>query len=115
MVVQFRRMNRRFLFVCLALVCLFRPVSLVRADETPDAELTRQIASLFNTPDFQAGFQGVCVASLKDGRTLCEINADRLFLPASNNKLLTSGAALALLGPAISVSHAPFPNRQIRG
>ena len=97
--VQFRRMNRCFLLLCFICFCLWQPIASVHAEEAPDAALTGQITLLFNTPEFRAGFQGVCVASLKDSRTLCEQNADRLFLPASNNKLLTSGAALALLGP----------------
>ena len=36
---------------------------------------------------------------MKDKRVLYSRNADHVFLPASNNKLLTSSAALALLGP----------------
>lgn len=109
-------MNRRFLIACFALFLLCRFTALVCADgnsdppRKPDAELTQQIALLFNTPDFRAGFQGVCIASVSDGGTLCELNADRLFLPASNNKLLTSGAALALLGPRFRYHTRLFQN-----
>jgi D-alanyl-D-alanine carboxypeptidase/D-alanyl-D-alanine-endopeptidase (penicillin-binding protein 4) len=39
------------------------------------------------------------VQSLDDGRVLYRRNADRLFMPASNLKLITAAAALARLGP----------------
>ena len=42
---------------------------------------------------------GVQVVRLSDGKTLFERDANRLFLPASNEKLLTSAAALVELGP----------------
>jgi D-alanyl-D-alanine carboxypeptidase/D-alanyl-D-alanine-endopeptidase (penicillin-binding protein 4) len=41
---------------------------------------------------------GVSVTTL-DGATICAIDAAKLFRPASNNKLLTTAAALAILGP----------------
>lgn len=61
--------------------------------------LAKQIDAFLDVPGLQAGFQGVCIQSLKDNTVLYERNADKVFLPASNNKLLTSAAALALLGP----------------
>jgi D-alanyl-D-alanine carboxypeptidase/D-alanyl-D-alanine-endopeptidase (penicillin-binding protein 4) len=39
------------------------------------------------------------VVSLRDGRTLYELNPDLLLMPASNEKLFTSAAALSILGP----------------
>ncbi len=41
---------------------------------------------------------GITVVSLEDARTLYSLNGDRLFTPASNMKLLTTAAALELLG-----------------
>ena len=41
---------------------------------------------------------GIAVVAL-DGTSICTINAAQLFRPASNNKLFTTAAALALLGP----------------
>jgi D-alanyl-D-alanine carboxypeptidase/D-alanyl-D-alanine-endopeptidase (penicillin-binding protein 4) len=45
------------------------------------------------------GFWGIEVVSLKDGHTLYALNSDKLFTPASNTKLFTTAAALALIGP----------------
>lgn len=42
---------------------------------------------------------GVKIVSLRTGETLYERNANLLFHPASNQKLLTSATALAVLGP----------------
>ncbi len=42
---------------------------------------------------------GIKIVSVKDNSVLYEYNADKLFNPASNMKLLTSAAALVKLGP----------------
>ncbi len=51
--------------------------------------------SLFPPSNFS-----LVVGTLDDCSTLYERNADMVFTPASNQKLLTSAAALAVLGPA---------------
>ena len=42
---------------------------------------------------------GIKVISLEDGKSLYELNAEKLLIPASNIKLLTSAASLYYLGP----------------
>ena len=44
-------------------------------------------------------FWGIEIVSLATGKTLYSQNADKLFTPASNTKLFTTAAALALIGP----------------
>ncbi len=44
---------------------------------------------------------GVCVVEPARGQTLCALDADRPLPPASNMKLVTTAAALVLLGPAM--------------
>ena len=41
---------------------------------------------------------GIKIVSLKNGKTLYELNSEKLFTPASNNKLYTLGASLHYLG-----------------
>ncbi len=61
--------------------------------------LQSRITALLNSPDLAHGFWGIEVASLATGETLYSQNSDKLFTPASNTKLFTTAAALALIGP----------------
>jgi len=48
---------------------------------------------------FGHAYVGICVMD-DSGRVLAQVNADRMMVPASNMKLLTTGAALHMLGPS---------------
>src|SRR5438876_10306411 len=61
--------------------------------------LPARIAAILSDPDLARGFWGIEVVSLPNGRVLYAQNADKLFTPASNTKLFTTAAALALVGP----------------
>ncbi|HUM04290.1 MAG TPA: D-alanyl-D-alanine carboxypeptidase/D-alanyl-D-alanine-endopeptidase [Terriglobales bacterium] len=65
----------------------------------PPKPLHDRISEVLNSPDLARGFWGIEVMSLSSGRTLYSLNADKLFIPASNTKLFTTAAALALIGP----------------
>jgi serine-type D-Ala-D-Ala carboxypeptidase/endopeptidase (penicillin-binding protein 4) len=60
--------------------------------------LRRSIDSIVNAPEFSNGHWGVLVVS-GAGDTLYSHNAGKLFMPASNQKLLTSSVSLTQLGP----------------
>ena len=62
-------------------------------------ELRTLIDSLTSQPEFRGGFWGVLVVNPRTGDTIYSKNAGRLFMPASNMKIVTSSAALTLLGP----------------
>jgi len=61
--------------------------------------LASRISAILSQPDLARGFWGVEVVSLSSGKVLYGQNADKLFTPASNTKLFTTAAALALIGP----------------
>ncbi len=65
---------------------------------TPPA-LAERVDALMTSPDAAHGFWGVQVVSLKTGKVLYAYNSERLFTPASNTKLFTTAAVLALIGP----------------
>jgi serine-type D-Ala-D-Ala carboxypeptidase/endopeptidase (penicillin-binding protein 4) len=80
----------------LVAVCLLLANSLEAAKPK---SLESRIATILKDPDLARGFWGIEVLSLKTGKVLYSQNADRLFTPASNTKLFTTSAALALIGP----------------
>jgi D-alanyl-D-alanine carboxypeptidase/D-alanyl-D-alanine-endopeptidase (penicillin-binding protein 4) len=65
----------------------------------PVKPLADRVADVLSAPDLARGFWGIEVVSLATGQTLYSQNADKLFTPASNTKLFTTAAALALIGP----------------
>ncbi|MCS6830250.1 MAG: D-alanyl-D-alanine carboxypeptidase/D-alanyl-D-alanine-endopeptidase [Armatimonadota bacterium] len=62
------------------------------------ADLKADIDKLLQNPALAHSITGILVVSLKDGKTLYEQNADVMLIPASNQKLLVSAAALHRLG-----------------
>jgi len=87
---------RRLRFWLLPLFCLLWAANLAAAPPKP---LAARIASALSDPDLSRGFWGIDVIDLATGQVLYEQNADKLFTPASNTKLFTTAAALALIGP----------------
>jgi serine-type D-Ala-D-Ala carboxypeptidase/endopeptidase (penicillin-binding protein 4) len=63
------------------------------------AELGHMIDSLTSQPVFRNAHWGVLIVNPRTGDTLYSKNAGKLFMPASNMKIITSAAALTLLGP----------------
>lgn len=55
--------------------------------------------SIFDDSMFASAHWGVLVRSLESGETLYARNAGRMFVPASNMKLVTAAATLETLGP----------------
>jgi D-alanyl-D-alanine carboxypeptidase/D-alanyl-D-alanine-endopeptidase (penicillin-binding protein 4) len=95
---------RRLRPFSLTLFCALLAVQLFAASHTkaPDTTLSGRVAAVLSEPDLARGFWGIEVVSLASGKVLYAKNADKLFTPASNTKLFTTAAALALIGPDYS-------------
>jgi D-alanyl-D-alanine carboxypeptidase/D-alanyl-D-alanine-endopeptidase (penicillin-binding protein 4) len=61
--------------------------------------LRAAIDSMADAPEFRNAFWGILVVDPERGDTLYSRNAGKLFLPASNMKIVTSSVALEQLGP----------------
>ena len=81
----------------IALLIVLLSVQLFAVDRK---DLEKRIDEILAQPDVARGFWGIEIESLDNGKTLYSTNADKLFTPASNTKLFTTAATLALVGPA---------------
>jgi D-alanyl-D-alanine carboxypeptidase/D-alanyl-D-alanine-endopeptidase (penicillin-binding protein 4) len=62
-------------------------------------ELRTAIDSMATAPEFRNAFWGILIVDPETGDTLYSRNAGKLFMPASNMKIVTGAVALATLGP----------------
>jgi len=65
---------------------------------SPREALVREVDSLIAQPQFRSAQWGVLVVDPVTGDTLVSRNAGKLFMPASNMKIVTSAVALTQLG-----------------
>ncbi len=63
------------------------------------AKLDHDIKEILDDPDSARGFWGIYAVSLNSGKTIFQLNQDKLFTPASNAKLFTTAAVFGLIGP----------------
>ncbi|MCC6545764.1 D-alanyl-D-alanine carboxypeptidase/D-alanyl-D-alanine-endopeptidase [Candidatus Sumerlaeota bacterium] len=76
------------------------PVAAVAADpKTDKQELVRRIAATFDDERFANAHWGVLIKSIDSGEVWYARNENRLFNPASNEKIPTTASALLYLGP----------------
>jgi serine-type D-Ala-D-Ala carboxypeptidase/endopeptidase (penicillin-binding protein 4) len=82
------------------LICwIFLSLGASAAPHKAPGSLKKQIEAILAQPDLSRGFLGVEIVSLRTGKPIFSLNADKMFTPASNTKLFTTAAALALIGP----------------
>lgn len=77
--------------------------------------LRADIQGILQEPKTKDAFYGVVITSLETGETLYELNANKGFVPASNQKLLTAYTALASLGPAFRYTTELVTNGTVSG
>ena len=85
-------------FCCSTLLSIILSVILcapVQAQETPD--IASALSTIVSDPALSQSLLGVCIRT-EDGQTLAQHNAKTMLVPASNMKLITTGAALHTLG-----------------
>ena len=79
------------------------------------AELRHAIDSMVAMPKFANAHWGVLIVDPARGDTLYSRNAGKLFMPASNQKIVTGAVALALLGPDFQFETAFTARGQVEG
>ena len=90
----------RYLATFLVWVGLLTPCFAGNSNKTqPTRKLAHDIEDALDDPDNAHGFWGIYAISLDTGKTIYELNGDKLFTPASNAKLFTTAAVFGLIGP----------------
>lgn len=84
---------RVFIFVLLITFSTYAKESIIRS------VIDTHIQEIINSSDISDDDVGVYVKSLSSDKVIYEKNADKVFIPASNQKLITTTAALLILGP----------------
>src|SRR5947199_5484425 len=95
------RSNRASVVLTLVL-CVAASLKAGAAGEKKPAskkDLNKDIAAVLSQPPLNRAHWGVDVVNMDTGKALYSENSDQLFLPASNAKLFTTAAALAIAGP----------------
>lgn len=91
------------------------------SDRISSSDLAKLINEQIEGSEFASGRWGISVISLADGASLYQRDADKLFTPASNMKIFTTGIALDLLGPdyrwrtSVYANAQPDPGGNIQG
>jgi D-alanyl-D-alanine carboxypeptidase/D-alanyl-D-alanine-endopeptidase (penicillin-binding protein 4) len=75
-------------------------------------DLAGRIDNVINESELAAARWGISVISMSDGSTVYQRNGDKLFTPASNMKIYTTGVALDLLGADYRWHTSVYANAQ---
>ena len=122
-------MSTRASIVCLSAIAILSGCAGARATTTPSpagspavtrAGLTRMIDSMVSAPEFRTALWGVLIVDPEAHDTLYAHNAAKLFIPASNQKLVSSSVMLEQLGPEFRfrttfAAHGAIANGTLNG
>jgi len=73
-------------------------------------DLQNQVEKIVQETNLRKGTAGVCVIDTATDKILVDIRSDESMIPASNQKLLTAGAALHILGRSFSFKTTVLQN-----
>ena len=99
---KMRCMYRKFLYLTIAALLLIPPTLAWSApNATPPAggPLDQPLRQLLTPAAKVSASYSLAVKDISTGRWLCGVNPQRALMPASNMKLVTTAAALGVLGP----------------
>jgi D-alanyl-D-alanine carboxypeptidase/D-alanyl-D-alanine-endopeptidase (penicillin-binding protein 4) len=86
--------------VCtLALVLSLQFSAIAAKKPAPKKDIAKEISAILEQPPLDRAHWGIDVVELDTGKQIYSQNLDQLFLPASNAKIFTTAAALAIAGP----------------
>ena len=89
----------RYILVALLALCGACTPAARTAPAPRSSPIAPALDSVFADPAFAGAHWGVLVKSVRTGEVIYQRHAEKEFVPASNMKLLTAAAALAVLGP----------------
>jgi D-alanyl-D-alanine carboxypeptidase/D-alanyl-D-alanine-endopeptidase (penicillin-binding protein 4) len=99
--------------VLLALLVLCAAAILPAAAAPSAADQVKAICDKTLTDPFQAhGVQAVLIQSMDTGKVIYDHNGDMNLVPASNMKILATGAALDLIGPDFKMTTSLYATRK---
>lgn len=96
------RFSSGLLGVTVLIVTLWLKPAVAQVGICP-AQLSEKISAITNRSEFRRSRWGILVQTLGDRQTLYAQDAERFFIPASNLKLLTTAAALEVLGDRYTI------------
>ncbi len=77
--------------------------------------ISAEVDDIFNDESFAHAFWGAKIQSLKTGEVWYERNSNKMFMPASNEKILTASTALRVLGPEFKFTTKLLSDAEIDG
>ena len=81
------------------MLVLLLQLSAAAAKKPAKKDLAKEVTAVLSQPPLDRAHWGIDIVDLDTGKTLFSQNPSQLFLPASNTKLFTTAAALAIAGP----------------